>query len=200
MWQAFLLEKEGGMMPPGSSPYFSQISPLFQSNVYVLQARAYAHQKQEQEALRSLGLAFEVFPAQPESDPAFSYANFSYSQLIVKAGRAYLELGEHYPESDYYQQAWETFAQTEKPTTIALVAMPECIRLQIINHMAETALARGVLDAFCAYMQQGILGASALGSARRRREVVELYRAARRPDHPWRNEPGVRELGDLLIQ
>jgi len=182
-----------------TEPHFSQLSPLFQSNIYVLQAKAYAHQKQEQEALRSLGLAFDTFPAQPESDPAFSYANFSFSHLVKKAGQAYLELGEHYPESDYYQKAWETFAQIEKPTT-ALIAMPERIRLEIINSMAETALAQGNLEAFCAYMEQGILGASALGSAKRRREAIELYRAARRPDHPWRNEPGVRELGDLLIQ
>ncbi len=172
----------------------NEISSLLLSRLYVELAVVYAQQAQEQEALRYMSLAQEVYPEHPEADPSFLYAEFSLSSMVLEKGLTLLALGQHYPHGRYRQQAWETFTQIETPRPVFLV--PERTRLEIINYQAKTALTFSDLDKFCDYLEKGAMGAKALGSEKRRGEAIEVYKEAR---SVWPNEPRVKELADLFF-
>jgi tetratricopeptide (TPR) repeat protein len=174
--------------------YKNEIPYLLLSRLYVELAVVYAQQGQEQEALRYLSLAQEVYPEHPEADPSFLYAEFSLSSMVLEKGLTLLALGQHYPHGRYPQQAWETFTQIETPRPVLLV--PERTRLEIINYQAKTALTLSDLDEFCDYLEKGAMGAKALGSEKRRGEAIEVYKEAR---SIWPNEPRVKELADLFF-
>ena len=174
--------------------YKNEISSLLLSRLYVELAVVYAQQGQEQEALRYLSLAQEVYPEHPEADPSFLYAEFSLSSMVLEKGLTLLALGQHYPHGRYPQQAWEMFTQIETPRPVLLV--PERTRLEIINYQAKTALTLSDLDEFCDYLEKGAMGAKALGSEKRRGEAIEVYKEAR---SIWPNEPRVKELADLFF-
>lgn len=63
--------------------YVDRVSPLLQSCVYRGVAVAYAHLGQKQDALSYIGLAKDVFPDHPATDPSFSFAEFDFSYLIL---------------------------------------------------------------------------------------------------------------------
>ena len=170
------------------------ISPLLLSRLYIELSVAYARMRQEQEALGYMRLAQEIYPEYPENDPSFLYAEFSPSGMILEEGLTHLALAHHYPDREYPQQTWDTFARVEKLQTTFPV--PERIRVEIINYQAKTALALKNLDAFCACLKQGILGASVLGSKRRRQEAIDVYKDARKL---WPKESHLRDLADLFL-
>jgi len=174
--------------------YLHHISPLLLARVYIELAVVCAQQKQQQEALRYMRLAQEMYPEYPESDPSFLYAEFSPSSMILEEGLTHLALTLHYPDGEYPRQAWNTFARIEKLEAKFLI--PERIRLEIINHQANTALALKDLDAFCYQLEQGVIGANRLGSEKRRQEAIEVYREAR---GLWPNESRIKGLADLFF-
>ena len=174
--------------------YQSGISPLLLARVYIELAVVYAQQKQQQEALRYMHLAQELYPEYPEADPSFLYAEFSPSSMILEEGLTHLALARHYPDRQYPQQTWDTFARIEKLNTHTPI--PERIRIEILNHQATTALVLKDVDAFCNRLEQAVNGAKKLGSEKRRREAVEVYKDARKI---WPHEIKVRELADLFI-
>ena len=169
-------------------PDIGTASPLVQGCTYVRMSNAYAQCGQEQEAVRCLRLAQEVFPEIPENDPGFLFADGGRFTLTLWEGLTRLDL-------DQPQEAWDAFAQIEQlPPTIIV---PERMRLEIINHRAEAAIALGDQERFCAYIEAGITGAKNLGSERRYNEAFEVYKLAKQL---WRNEPRVKELQDLFVR
>lgn len=174
--------------------YQSDISPLLLARVYVELAVVYAQQKQQQEALRYMHLAQELYPEYPEADPSFLYAEFSPSSMILEEGLTHLALAHHYSDGRYPQQTWDAFARIEK---LAIhTPIPERIRIEIINHQATTALVLKDMDAFCNRLEQGIDGAKRLGSEKRLQEAIKVYKNARKI---WPHEIRVRELADLFV-
>jgi DNA-binding SARP family transcriptional activator len=163
-------------------------SPLVQGCTYLRMSNAYAQCGQEQEAVRCLRLAQEIFPEIPENDPGFLFADGGRFTLILWEGLTRLDL-------DQPQEAWDAFAQIERlPSTIIV---PERARLEIINHRAEAAVAVGDQERFCAYIKAGVTGAKDLGSERRYNEAFEVYKLAKKL---WRNETRVKELQDLFVR
>jgi DNA-binding SARP family transcriptional activator len=169
-------------------PDIGAASPLVQGCTYVRMSNAYAQCRQEQEAVRCLRLAQEVFPEIPEHDPGFLFADGGRFTLTMWEGLTRLEL-------DQPREAWNVLTQIEQfPSTIQI---PERIRLEITNHRAEAAVALGDQERFCVYIEAGVTGAKNLGSERRYNEAFEVYKLAKRL---WRNDPRVKELQDLFVR
>ncbi len=169
-------------------PDIGAASPLVQGCTYVRMSNAYAQCRQEQEAVRCLRLAQEVFPEIPERDPGFLFSDGGRFTLTMWEGLTRLEL-------DQPREAWNVLTQIEQlPSTIQI---PERIRLEITNHRAEAAVALGDQERFCVYIEAGVTGAKSLGSERRYNEAFEVYKLAKRL---WRNDPRVKELQDLFVR
>src|SRR6266568_3012393 len=174
--------------------YMEHIPPLQRSRLSVELAVVYAQRGQEQEALRYLKLAQQVYPEHPENDPSFLYAEFSPASLFLEEGLTFLALTEHYPDREYDQKAWDTFAQVEEQQSKSLV--PARILFEITNQQAETALALRDQELFRTYLEKGIQGAHALNSKQRRREAVKAYKQAQ---IIWPHELRIKELAELFL-
>jgi transcriptional regulator with XRE-family HTH domain/tetratricopeptide (TPR) repeat protein len=174
--------------------HLDKVPPLLQSAVYTLLAQVHAQCKQEQEALRYQGLAREAFFEQPPGVAIPHFVDYSIASLYLREGRTFSDLAQHYPDREYSQKAWNSFAEVEKlPATIII---PERIRIEVINYLTLTALAFGNLEQFCDLLERGANGARALGSEKRRQEAIDAYRQGR---SVWPNESRVRDLADLLL-
>lgn len=169
------------------------ISPLQRSRLHVEQAVASAQANQEQEALRSLGLAQEGYPEHPERDPGFLYAEFHPASMSMEQGRVYLALAHHSPQRNYAHLAWKTFAAIEQQSSP--FTTPPRILLEITNYQAETALLQRKVDVCSTYLEKGIIGARALGSEKRLEEASRIQKRAQRL---WPGEPCIKALEDLL--
>ena len=170
----------------------NEISPLQLSRLYAELAVVSAQQKQEQDALTFLGLAKEVYPEHPETDPSFLYAEFTPSSMILEEGLAYLGLAWHFPERTYNQNAWDSFAHIEEQTSSTI---PERIFFEIMNRQAETAVTLQDLEKFHIYIGKGIEGANRLGSKQRRQEIIEIYEKA---CMIWPYETRIKQMEYLL--
>ena len=173
--------------------YEQVISPLQRSRLYAELSVACAQQNREDDAIHYLNLAQQVYPAQPESDPGFLYAEFSPSSMILEKGRVHLALTQHQPDGCFPQQAWETFAGIE--TGPANLLTSERIRYEIVNYQAETALALRDRDLCCEYVQRGAQGAVVLGSVKRQREVIATRNKVLKL---WPHDGRVKELKYLF--
>jgi DNA-binding SARP family transcriptional activator len=164
--------------------HVKNVSPLQQASVYMSLAVAYAHMDQSQNALMYVGLAHDVFPDYPETDPSFSFAEFDRSQMILWEGIMCTRLGQT-------QQALAIFGCIEQPDFSA----SERLSIEIMNQRAKAAIFAGDVEQGVAYVKTGLVGAKALGSQRRYSEAYENFQQMRLL---WPHEQRVTELGELL--
>lgn len=170
-------------------------SPLTRSSFYVKLAGSYAQNRCEHEAREKLANGYSCFPAHPEHDPAFLYADFGPSSLILWEGLTLLELA-HYGYARP-QEAWDAFAQTDGTNQkIKTSEATERGRAEIINHQAGTAIVMKDLDLFCACLQKGVESARKLGSAMRSQEAAHYYWQARKQ---WPHEQRIKDMAELFI-
>lgn len=174
-------------------PYLHEASPLLRARMYAGLAGAYAQcsQKlggQKDEALNALARAYDSFPEKPEEDPSFLYADCNYFTIILWDGLVHLDL-------DQPEEARKAFERIDglQPKT----KLPEKVRIEFLNYQAETFIRLGELDAACVYLQEAVKAALTLGSERRYNESYDVYKQMQ---ILWRNEPGVRALGNLFIR
>jgi tetratricopeptide (TPR) repeat protein len=172
-------------------PSLHEVSPQLRGIIYTLLAWAYGQSKQEQEALRHLGLAHEAYAADTGGD---DQTLLDVGTFYMYEGFTRLALHEHYPNHRHDQEAWKTFANVSS-ASLPLV-IPERIRIEAINYQALAALALGNLEPFCDLLEQGVNGARMLGSQKRRQEAIDAYWKGR---EQWPNEPRVRDLADLFV-
>ena len=76
------------------------------------------------------------------------------------------------------------------------MGIEERIRLEIVNQQATIALMDGDLEEFMTYSILGIQGAQAIGSERRRQEVLANWKQALKT---WPQEKRVLELAEVLV-
>jgi hypothetical protein len=76
------------------------------------------------------------------------------------------------------------------------VSIPERIRIEAVNYLAEIAVKQKDLYRFADYFQQGVQGAKMLQSKKRYHEAISVWKKARKT---WPNERGVLELADLFV-
>ncbi len=173
--------------------YEQAVSPLQRSRLYAQLSVACAQQNRVDDTMQYLHLAEQEYPMHPENDPSFLYADFCPGSMVREKGRVYLALNEHEPDGYYPQQAWGTFASVEAGPSKLVI--PERIRYEIVNYQAETALALQDRDLCCDYLEQGARGAVALGSVKRRKEVIVVRNKALKL---WPHDARVKELKYLF--
>jgi len=166
-------------------PLLKHASPLLQGRLYASLAESYAYQEQEQEALRYMGLAQTIYPAEPKADPAFAYTGHSHFSLYVYGeGRTYLRLG----QPAKAQQALERVD--------ALLPKTGGVRQMILAvRQAEVAVAASDLERSCHYLQIAVKSAQQPGSNLHRSHALEIYQAM---PPTWHHEKPVKELAELL--
>lgn len=166
-------------------PLLKHASPLLQGRLYASLAESYAYQEQEQEALRYMGLAQTVYPADPKDDPAFAYTGHSHFSLHVYGeGRTYLRLG----QPAKAQQALERVD--------ALLPKTPGVRQEILAiRQAEVAVAANDLEQSCHYLQTAVKSARLLGNNLHLSHAFEIYQAM---PPAWHHEKPVKELAALL--
>jgi tetratricopeptide (TPR) repeat protein len=170
-----------------------ETAPLLRSRVLADAARAYPRFGQGQEALDRISEARAIYPGVVGDVPGFLAADGSPFPMILYEGLTYLALGHQEPAKDHYATAEKAFAQIERvPST---VVVPERFLYWIVNNQALAAIKVKNLDDFERYFIQGIQGATALGSQKRRREAIANWKEARKV---WPDEKRVVELADLF--
>ncbi|HEU5230706.1 MAG TPA: BTAD domain-containing putative transcriptional regulator [Ktedonobacteraceae bacterium] len=163
-----------------------QASPLLQSRIYLGLALAYAQCGQKKEAFQYWDLTQQSFPAQPENDPSFLYADCGRSSLNHYGGLMYLTFG----QADKAWSFFEEVVQMQQQTVI-----PERTIIEIVNCKAEAAIARKNLDLTCAHLREGVQGAIRLRSTKRFHDSFSLYKQAR---DLWPHEKELLELEELF--
>ncbi len=163
----------------------ADVPALQRSRVHAELAVAYGQLRREQEAIRSAGLAEEMYPDHPEEDRSFLYAEFTPASLTLERGLAYVALAEQYPGRGYQRMAAGIFAHADRALP---AAVPDRIRFEIVNHQARTAVLQDDLDAFETYMGRGLDGVELLRSRQRRKEVRQAWK------HAQARWPGERRL------
>lgn len=170
------------------------LSPLLLSRLYARLAVVSAQQANADEALQFLQLAQESYPAAPENDPTYFYADFSPASFAMEQGLTYLTLAQQTQTQQYAQRAWEIFEKAGHSSTATIA--PARISYEIVNHQAGTALALNDLEAFCHRLELGVSGARVLKSEQRRQEALCLYKDARAL---WPHEARLQPLADLFL-
>lgn len=170
----------------------ASMSPLQRSRVHAELSVVYGQLGRERQALQSADLAERLYPAAPEQDVSFLYAEFTRASLTLERGLSYAALAERHPGRQYQRKAAETFGLLEQaaPTTV-----PDRIRYEILNHQASTAVLLDDLDAFETYLDRAAGGVVHLGSRQRQKEMRS---ALDRATAKWRYEPRIRAITDRV--
>ncbi len=164
---------------------------LIKSDITIGLAHAYAQCKEERKALETIEAAKAQFPAHPEQDPSFLYADCDWSKLYMVEGKMYLDLARHYPDRGYYQQAYAAFAQGSTVQSVA-----DRLTSEKIIHQADAARGLGDLDLFATCLKDGTRMALALGSQKRYREAWDVFQ---RTPQQWRSERQIQELAHTVF-
>jgi hypothetical protein len=171
----------------------SQLAPLQRARLHSQLAIQSAMKKQDRESIHHLNLAEAAFPAAVEDDPSFARQDFSPGQFVLYRGLAQLALARAYPDRHYQRQAGETFDQVG--TLSGQGGVAERVRVEIVNHQADTALEMRDLESFASHLRRGVEGARSLGSVLRLHEATSSWRRALQV---WSTEPRVADLAELF--
>ncbi|WP_052889600.1 hypothetical protein [Thermogemmatispora carboxidivorans] len=180
-----------------ASSLLSSVPPVLHRTVHTGLALAYARQGKRREALEQVSRAKAVGsgPGPGEEElPVYLQADEGEWRLILREGWVRLELSRHGEEKEHAMEAERALAQIEGWR--GRIAVPERIRLEIVNRRGEAAIGRGELEEYVSYTVEGAEGARRLGSGKRRQELVSNWKRALER-WPW--EKRVRELGELVL-
>jgi transcriptional regulator with XRE-family HTH domain/tetratricopeptide (TPR) repeat protein len=164
--------------------YSNHLSPLLQGWLYIVLAESHASLGEEYEANHFMGLAYEVFPDQPEHDPNFSYVPVSHFTLANHQALTYLHLNK--PE-----KSWDTLTKIDK--IVPTLVMPN--RVELLSRQTSTALMLGDMERTCSYFESAAIAARKLGSYLRQSEISETYEQMLKA---WPHEKKVKALAELL--
>jgi len=159
---------------------------LIKSDILMGLAEAYAQRHDEAKALTTMTLAQNHFPAYPENDPSYMYAECGLNVLHQWEGKMYVELAECYPQRRYAQRAWDALALSANTQSINGRSISETVLCQ-----ADAARLQGDLTTYADYMSDGLRLAVTLGSRKRYEEAAELYQ---KTPEPWLKEQPIKRL------
>ena len=142
----------------------AQASPLVRARAYSEAAVAFALSTRAREAEFYLSLASEHFPAHPDADPAFRFADSGPHTLILREGLVHLALGHATLALERLDQI-QTHSQSPKRNSV-----------EIDNQRGRAALAVGDLERYALSLQDALVGAVALQSPKRYTEAIEIFR------------------------
>ncbi len=181
--------------------YTKKISPELHSKLLAELSHAHAKNGREQEALNCISEARALFSGDMSHAPVFLSTDYGLPQLILFEGQTRLTLGHLKQKQDrpaasllHYRQSEAALAQVEQlPSTDDI---PDRFKLEIINHRTLAAVKTGDLSSFCRFARQGIEGAYALGSEKRRQEALAGIDAAQQV---WPHQTEVQDLVEQFI-
>jgi len=167
-----------------ATEHVKDISPLLRARIYSGLAEVYANLRQQQEALRYIGIARDTYQDNAENDPNYFYTHANQYMLYSDEGLTYLHLGKAW-------EAWQAFehAKTFVPDTVN----PR--HAEILCWQALATSKAGDLERSCAYIQKAIKLASILGSDM---YYSEADKAFQHMQTRWSSETKVKELVDLF--
>ena len=159
---------------------------LLRSDILMGLAEAYAQCKEEKQALHYMELAQAYFPAYPEHDLSYIYADCGWPVLYQWEGKMYLELAEQYPDFGYQRKAADALMQSIGVQSISERSMNETIVYQ-----ADVTRVLGELDVYVDYLETGAQMALTLGSRKRFTEALMVYQ---RTPEKWLAEQHIQAL------
>ncbi|GHO88032.1 helix-turn-helix domain-containing protein [Dictyobacter formicarum] len=164
--------------------YVNLVSPLLQGRIYSELASDVALKKQEQEALRYMGLARDLFPDQPEDDPGFLYTHTTHYILQLNEALAYRDL-------DQPKNAWIAIEKAEAyvPDTLSTR------RIELVTHQAMIATILGDLEMSCSKLESAIHACQAINSDLWLSDARDIYE---KMVLKWPREQKVKRL-DMLF-
>lgn len=165
---------------------------LLYSDILMGLSEAYAQCKEEQEALRYIGLAQESFPTYPEGDSSFIYADCGLNTLYQWTGKMYLQLADHFPDAGYQQQAAGNLLQSIGATSISDRSANETL-----VYRADSARLLGDLDIYAKSLRQATQMALQIGSRRRYHDALLVYE---RTPQAWKDEKPIKLLAKEVFK
>ncbi len=159
---------------------------LLRSDILMGLSEAYAQCTEEQEALHYMGLTQEFFPAHPELDPSFIYADCGINTLYQWQGKAYLQLVDHFPDAGYQQKAVDSLMQS-----IGISSISERSANETVIYQADAARVLGELEIYTGSLRQATQMAVAIGSRRRYNDALLVYQ---RTPEKWLKERPIQAL------
>jgi tetratricopeptide (TPR) repeat protein len=166
------------------------LPPLLLSRAHAEAAVAYGQLGRDQDALRGLGLAADLYPDSPEQDPSWLYAEWTPASLAMEQGMAYAALAPR--RRGYARQAARTLAGAAGS---ARRPAPDRIRCEAVTRQAQVAVLDGDLGAYEEHATAGLRGAVLLASAQRHRELRAAWQQAAAR---WSGSRRVAAAGDAL--
>ncbi|GAC1510349.1 MAG: hypothetical protein NVS2B12_26720 [Ktedonobacteraceae bacterium] len=156
------------------------VSPLLQGRVYIGLTETYSRLGYEQEALRFLALAHQVFPIHCEDDEGFAYTHFNRWSLTAFEGQAYLNLLQ-------YRRAWELFERSDK--TLPRTLVPN--RVELAVRQADASSGLGDLEQACFYLETALHASLKVTNQLRYNEVSTIYENM---CDTWKDEPRMQNF------
>lgn len=143
---------------------------LLRSDILMGLSEACAQCKQEQEALRYMGMTQQFFPDHPELDRSFIYADCGVNTLYQWQGKAYLQLVGHFPDAGYQQKAVDSLMQS-----IGISSISERSANETVIYQADAARVLGELEIYTDSLRKATQMAVAIGSRRRYNDALLVY-------------------------
>jgi transcriptional regulator with XRE-family HTH domain/tetratricopeptide (TPR) repeat protein len=167
-------------------PFLPFVSALVKSRVYMGMASAYARCGKSNETLarKYLDLAHASYPRQPEDDSSYLYTLCMPPVLHLYDGLTYMDLGR-------YQDAWDSLEHVNGLTP--QLAVPESLRIEVINLQASAAVGLGDLEASLTYVEAGLAATEAQGFNLWQSEAHEVLQQIQRT---WPDEPRVKGVAE----
>ena len=166
-------------------PLLKDASPLLRGRVYAGLAQMHAKLGQEQEALRYMGLARDMYPAHPEEDVAFSYTGHSHFSLsLYGEGLTYLNLG-HIKEARNALERLETML----PETVTVR------RVELLVSQAAVAVAANDLEESFHYTRDAVEFSKRLHTRLFYSQAFDIYQGM---PTAWSHERPVKALADVF--
>lgn len=163
--------------------YCQEAAPLIRSRIYAGAAATFAHKGRKQETEMYINLAYSCFPEDPHHDPHFLSADHGMYMLAYYQGIAYLDL----QEPQLALQAFDSYQ-----ACVPADAVPKRNQLEILNHKGRAAIGSKNLEYYIQCLEEGLTGAIALKSQKRRDEAITVYQ--RDVPATWRREKSLMHI------
>ncbi|MGH2508909.1 MAG: hypothetical protein ACRDHZ_16110 [Ktedonobacteraceae bacterium] len=170
------------------------VSPMLRRKAFIELAGSYARAGQVQQALQYSGEIKTSLPSVSDQAPIYLQDSGLFWEGLTEA-QMFGDLGKLEGGKGSYKRAWKTMEQAK--SLLPSLVVPERFRVEGVNQKALLALRLGYLDQFRDLFLQGMQGAKALQSEKRRQEVVANWKEARKV---WPRDPRVMELADVLLE
>ncbi len=149
------------------SLFNENVTPLLKGRTYAGIAEVHAMRGEFQDAMRTMGLAYEHFPMKPEDDPAYPYLRVSRYSLYVFGDAQSRLLLKQPKEADKALIAMQK--ETNDPEIEPIT------RVDLLYYQAEAQIQQGEIEQSIAFLTEAATLAKSLGSRLYFNKLVASY-------------------------